>query len=149
VSGDDDTVTNAQDLRVAIGRVARRMRQLYATNRAGSTASFTEVAVLVHLQREGPTSPGLLAGREKITSQAISAVLTELTNRALVTRSEDPQDRRKAVVEITDAGRAVLRDHEQAVMEALIQAMSTSFTEAERRRLYAVTPLLNRLSETI
>ena len=64
-------VVTAQELRLAIGRVARRLRQLYATERDGAV-SFIELGVLVRLQREGPTSPGTLAAGEGVTSQAIA-----------------------------------------------------------------------------
>ena len=64
--GDGPDVIAAQDLRVAIGRVARRLRQLYATERE-SAASFIELGILVHLAREGPTSPTTLATGEGVT----------------------------------------------------------------------------------
>ena len=51
---DGPDVVTAQELRLAIGRVARRLRQLYATERDGA-ASFIELGILVRLQREGPT----------------------------------------------------------------------------------------------
>jgi DNA-binding MarR family transcriptional regulator len=144
----DDPVQRAQELRVAIGRVSRRMRQIYAVNQ-GAGPSFTEVAVLARLDREGPTSPGELAVRERVTSQAIGAVIRDLEDRALVTRSPDPADGRKTVLAITDAGRVLLRDREQAVTGALVRALGESCTRAERRRLDEAIPLLNRLADLI
>jgi len=137
----------AQDVRLAVGRLARRIRQIYSHDREGG-ATFTEAAILVRLEREGAVSPGELAGREKVTSQAIAAVVTELQRRGLVRRGADPGDGRKVIVSITDAGRAVLRDNEQAVARALIRALTSSFTPDELHRLDEAVPLLNRLAET-
>jgi DNA-binding MarR family transcriptional regulator len=146
VTDDAQMAARAQDVRLAVGRLARRIRQIYSLDREGG-ATFTEAAILVRLEREGPVSPGELAGREKVTSQAIAAVVTELQRRGLVRRGTDPADGRKVIVSITDAGRAVLRDNEQAVARALIRAL-TPLTPDELRRLDEAVPLLNRLAET-
>jgi DNA-binding MarR family transcriptional regulator len=143
-----DPVQRAQELRVAIGRLSRRMRQIYAVNQPAGP-SFTEIAVLARLEREGATSPGELAARERVTSQAIASVIRELEERALVTRSPDPADGRKTVVAITGAGGALLRDREQAVTGALVRALGESCNRAERRRLDEAIPLLNRLADLI
>ena len=74
--GDGPDVVAAQDLRLAIGRVARRLRQLYATEREGAANSI-ELGILVRLDREGPTSPSTLAAGEGVTSQAIAGVVRE------------------------------------------------------------------------
>lgn len=145
-----DPVATAQELRVAVGRLARRMRRLYdADATSDDAATFTQVAILVRLQREGPSSPGDLAGRERVTSQAIAAVVRELERRGLVVRARDAGDRRRVTIAITDAGRALLRDREQAVMAALVRALGEDCTAAERRRLEAVAPLLNRLADVL
>jgi DNA-binding MarR family transcriptional regulator len=139
-------VAAAQELRVAIGRVARRLRQLYATERERA-ASFIELGILVRLQREGPTSPSTLAAGEGVTSQAIAGVVRELERRALVERTGDQTDRRRVAVAITGAGRQLLMSREHAVVDAMIKALADEFTSAERRQLEAAIPLLNRLAE--
>jgi DNA-binding MarR family transcriptional regulator len=141
-----DSAAKAQELRVAIGRVARRMRQIYAMH-DGTGPTFTEVAVLVHLAREGPTSPTRLAGRERVTTQAIAAVIRELESRKLITRAPHPSDGRQTVITITPAGAAVIGDRELAVMSSLVRVLEDSFNATERRRLDEVTPLLNKLAD--
>src|SRR6188472_1512598 len=145
---DPASVARAQELRVAIGRVARRMRQLYAVER-GEAASFTEVAVLVRLERDGPCSPTELAGRERVTSQAIAAVVRELERRALISRARAAGDGRRVVVTITEAGRRVLRDREQTVMDALIRSLGHHFSAREREQLQRAAPLLERLADRL
>ena len=141
-------VLAAQDLRVAIGRVARRLRQLYATERE-SAASFIELGILVHLEREGPTSPSRLAAGEGVTSQAIAGVVRELERRALVERTGGQTDRRRVAVAITSTGRELLMSREHAVVDAMIKALAGAYTPAERRRLESAIPLLNRLAERL
>ena len=139
----------AQDLRVAIGRVARGLRRLYAAERDDGAASFIELAILVRLDREGPTFPSELAAGETFTSQAIAGIVRELERRDLVQRSGDLQDRRRVLVAITDAGRELLMRREQAVVDATVRALEEDYTPAERRRLEAAVPLLNRLAERL
>jgi len=139
----------AQDLRVAIGRVARGLRRLYAAERDDGAASFIELANLVRLDPEGPTFPSELAAGETVTSQAIAGIVRELERRDLVQRSGDLQDRRRVLVAITDAGRELLMRREQAVVDATVRALEEDYTPAERRRLEAAVPLLNRLAERL
>jgi DNA-binding MarR family transcriptional regulator len=140
-SGDD-----VQELRVAIGRVARRLRQVYA---AQGGPAFTEVAVLAQLARDGPASPSELAGRERVTSAAVAASLRQLAADGLVTRTPHPSDRRRTVVALTGAGRAALGDREQAVRRAMADALARDFDPDERAALFAVVPLLDRLAGAI
>jgi DNA-binding MarR family transcriptional regulator len=145
---DSPDVLAAQDLRLAIGRVARRLRQLYATER-DSAANFIELGILVRLQREGPTSPGTLAAGEGVTSQAIAGVVRELERRALVERTGDQADRRRVAVAITDAGRELLTSREHAVVDAMVRALADKYTPAERRQLESAVLLLNRLAHAL
>jgi DNA-binding MarR family transcriptional regulator len=147
MAGSPDVVA-AQDLRLAIGRVARRLRQLYATER-DSAASFIELGILVRLQREGPTSPGTLAAGESVTSQAIAGVVRELERRALVERTAGQTDRRRVAVAITDAGRELLMSREHAVVDAMVRALAEEYTPDERRQLESAVPLLNRLAHRL
>jgi DNA-binding MarR family transcriptional regulator len=142
---DGPDVVAAQDLRLAIGRVARRLRQLYATEREGA-ANFIELGILVRLEREGPTSPSTLAAGESVTSQAIAGVVRDLERRALVERTGGQTDRRRVVVAITDAGRELLMNREHVVVGAMVRTLAEEYTPAERRQLESVAPLLNRLA---
>jgi DNA-binding MarR family transcriptional regulator len=139
------SVREAQELRVAIGQVARRMRRVYASDPGGP--GFTEVAVLVRLDRDGPASPTALADSEGVTSQAIAGACRELERRGLVRRRRAGGDGRRVLVGVTDRGRALLGGREQGVIEALTRTLDTDFTPDERERLTSIVPLLRRLAE--
>jgi DNA-binding MarR family transcriptional regulator len=137
---------DVNELRVAIGRIARRMRQLYAAH--DDVVSFTETAVLSRLNRDGPSSPSILAGREQVTAQAITQVVNVLERREFITREPDPTDGRRTIVAISSAGRAVLADREEAIHRRLLEALER-LTASERRQLTASVPLLERIADTL
>ncbi|WP_219470685.1 MarR family winged helix-turn-helix transcriptional regulator [Nonomuraea rhizosphaerae] len=137
----------AKDLRLAVGRLARRIRQLY-TNASDDDISFTELAVLSRLDREGPHTSAQLANLEKVTAQAIGTVLGGLHRRELVSRDPDLLDGRRVITAITDAGRAALVGREQVITERLAAAVE-SLTREEQERLAAALPILVRLAERL
>lgn len=140
--------SDAQQLRVAVGRVARRLRRLSADHQ-GEPATFTQIIVLVRLERDGALTPTELAAQDKITTQAIAGVVRELEERGLVTRSTHVSDRRSSVISITEQGRALIRSHDQVGVAVVAEVLATSFTPVERQRLRAAIPLLNRVADLI
>lgn len=102
----------------------------------------------MHLEREGPASPGTLAVAEGVTSQAIAGVVRELERRALVERTGSQTGRRRVTVAITDAGRELLVSQEHAVV-AMVKALADEYTAAERRQPESAIPLLNRLAHSL
>jgi DNA-binding MarR family transcriptional regulator len=144
-----DLAMTAQELRVAVGRVARRLRRMSGMDTDGDALSFTQITLLVRLAREGPMSPTEIAAHEQVTTQAIAAIVRDLEGRRLVTRDAHSTDGRRTVVSISDAGRAAVWDHHQTVVETVVAALDREFTVAEVRRLGAAVPLLNRLADII
>jgi DNA-binding MarR family transcriptional regulator len=130
------------ELRVAIGRIARRMKQLYE---AGEV-TFSETSVLSRLDRGGPATPGALAAAEHVRPQAIVTIVNALELRGLVARSPDPADGRKVLIALTDAGRQAFADKGRAVSQRMAQALAEGFSPAEQRQLREVLPLLERLA---
>jgi DNA-binding MarR family transcriptional regulator len=148
VVSDDEASEVAHDLRLAVGRLARRMRQLYAQRR-GDQLSFIELAVLSRLHRDGPASASQLANGERVTAQAVGAAVGALRQRGLVERAPDSRDRRKSIVSLTDPGRSALTVREQTVIDRLVEAVESGCTPAERRQLAAAAPLLEHLADLL
>ena len=145
MSQDPDASQVAATLRVSIGLLLRRLRQV----RVEGELSLPESSALVRLDRSGPATPSELAKREQISPQSMGATLAALQARGLIERRPDPQDGRRAVLSVTGAGHDVLRDKRNARTEQLAQALSTGFTQAELRQLIAAAPLLERLAQSI
>jgi len=133
----------AHHLRLALGRVARRLRRLYVEAEGGP--SFLELAVLQRLERNGAGSPGSLASDEGVTSAAVATSLASLEVRKLVVRARDPADGRRVVVTITPAGRNTLKHRDDACVAAMDAALK-AFSPAERDVLAAAVPLLEKLA---
>lgn len=138
----------AAALRDSIGLLRRRLRQVKAERRDGDL-TLPESAALVRLDRGGPTTSSALARQEQISPQSMGATLAALETRRLVERRADPQDGRRAVISVTEAGRQVLRDRRNAHTELLASALADGFTRTELDVLAAAAPLLERLAERL
>lgn len=140
-----ELVRAAAQLRVAVGRIARRVRQAHAVGEL----TLSEISVLARLDREGPATPGRLAEGERVRPQAMGTTLAALEQRALVRRSPDAEDGRRVMMTVTPAGRALLEDRRSESTGQIARALADEFTAAERRRLLAVLPLLDRLAQRL
>lgn len=141
VSG--DAAMTAIALRLAVGRIARRARQMQTVGEL----TLSEASVVSRLDRDGPDSPGSLAEFERVRPQAMAATLAGLEERGLVSRSPDAADGRRALMAVTDAGRRVIADRRSKVVQRLAAVLDADFTPAERRALIAALPLLDRIAE--
>ncbi|GAA5197538.1 MarR family transcriptional regulator [Rugosimonospora acidiphila] len=140
-----DPVNLGQDLRLALGRVVRRVRQ---GHKAGEL-TLSEASVLSRLNRDGPATPSVLAELERVQPQAMGVTLAALERRDLVTRAGDPADGRRVVLSVTDAGRRLLMDRASASAQRMGGALAEGFTPAELRLLAEAVPLLERLADQL
>ena len=140
-----DVTEVAAALRVSIGLLLRRMRQV----RPDGELSLPETSALARLERSGPATSSALAKEEQISPQSMGATLAALEARGLVARQPDPDDGRRAVLTLTGAGQQVLRDKRSARVAQLAAALSSAFSPAEVLQLKAAAPLLERLAHSI
>ena len=96
----------ATDLRRALGRAHRRLRQ--EVGEAG--VSYAQYSVLTVLVREGPLTPGRLAERERVQPPTMTRTVNCLAELGLVTKTADPRDGRQVVVALTPAGEAEVKE---------------------------------------
>jgi len=130
---------------VGIGLLVRRLRQA----RAEGELTLPESSALSRLDRGGPTTSAALARLEQISPQSMGATLGGLEARGLIERHPDPEDGRRAVMSVTEAGVQALTSRRNAGTEQLARALATGFTRSELNQLMAVVPLLERLAESI
>jgi DNA-binding MarR family transcriptional regulator len=146
VGQDPDVVEVADALRVSVGLLRRRIRQLKA---AEGEVTLPESAALARLDRGGPATSSELARVEQISPQSMGTTVGGLEARGLVARRPDPNDGRRAVLYLTPAGQAVLRDRRNESTQRIAQALAAGFTAAEQRQLLAAARLLERLAQDI
>lgn len=96
----------ADALRLAITRTARRLRQ-----EAGGGLSPTVIASLASIERHGVLTPGELARIEGVQRPTVTRVINRLVEAGLVERRADPNDRRCALLSVSEAGHAYLEEH--------------------------------------
>ncbi|MFF3910271.1 MarR family winged helix-turn-helix transcriptional regulator [Streptomyces sp. NPDC001848] len=134
----------AREVRVALSRLRRRLRQEYDTS--GLTPSQT--SVLSRLDREGEASVSDLAAAERVRHQSMTSVVTALEGRGLVVRRPDPGDGRRQLVSVSETGRRFLADRRQAGEEWLARACDEQLTEAERQTVIEAMALLERINRS-
>jgi DNA-binding MarR family transcriptional regulator len=132
----------ASALTVNLSLLRRRLRQLPHEGEA----TIPEISALVRLDRNGPATNSELAKTEQISPQSMGATLAGLEERGLVSRASDPADRRRVVLSVTPAGRAVLDAKRTSRARQVADAL-TSFTEDDIATLRAAAPLLERLAQ--
>jgi DNA-binding MarR family transcriptional regulator len=145
IAGALDTDRVAAALRLSIGLLLRRLRQIPTRDEL----TLSESSALARLDRGGPATAAALARAEQISPQSMGATLGALETRGLITRSPDPKDGRRVILTVTDTGLGVLRDRRNARTEQLARALSSGFSPAELEQLMAAAPLLERLAQSI
>ena len=138
---DPDVGDVAVALRETIGLLLRRMRQT-----SPGDLTLPENAALARLNRGGPATSSALAKLEQISPQSMGATLAGLEVRGLVARHADPEDGRRVLLSLTEAGQRTMQDKRNARNEQLAKVLETMFTPEEIRQLAAATPLLERLA---
>jgi DNA-binding MarR family transcriptional regulator len=135
-----DTALLASELRVVLGQLMRRLR-------AEHRFSLTQGSILGRLDREGPRTVSELAAADRVRPQSMAQAVAELEADGLVSRRPDPGDGRRALVELTAQGLAVLQADRRQREGWLAQAMAEGFTEREQEVLEEAVGLLRSLAD--
>ena len=85
--------------------VARRIEREWNAHLGQWDLNHAGFPVLVH-RLSGRRSQRVLADESGVTEQTMSRIVARLERAGYVTRTDDPADRRRRAVAITDAGRA-------------------------------------------
>jgi DNA-binding MarR family transcriptional regulator len=136
-----DPALIASELRGVLGAVVRRLRR---ENRL----PLSHGSVLARIDREGAQSVSDLALAERVRPQSMAQTVADLEASGLVARRPDPDDRRRAPVELTAAGHDALgrdRVHREGWMARVI---AEDFSPAEQALLRDAAALLRRLAES-
>lgn len=132
----------AERLRVAVGRLARRLRQ---QSLGGLTPSQT--SVLFTLDNHGEMTMGRLAEHESITRPSATGIVGRLVDKSLVDRTPNPEDQRSSLIAITAEGRNLLQDRRE-MRTAYLADRVDDLSAAERKTLIEAVEILERMHET-
>ena len=138
ISNDND-LELATRLRLAVTRMARRLRQ-----HSDHELSPSLTAALSTIERLGPLTPSALAEAERIQRPTATRIAARLAEAELVERAVDERDRRVARLAITAEGRRTLkaiRSRKTAYLARRIERLDP----ADRELLARATDVLERM----
>lgn len=130
------------ELRLAVMRLARRMRQ----ERADTELSATQYSALAWTATEGPLTPGRLAELERVTPPSMNRTVNCLVEAGLLEREASPDDGRKILLRATEAGHEIVHETRRRRDAWLAKRLAT-LTPDERATLAAATDILRRLTD--
>src|ERR1700722_10378238 len=134
-------VIDVTRLRVALARLARRMRRHQL---AGLTP--TQLAALSTVERAGPLRPGDLAAAEGIAPSTLTRMVAVLEDLDYVRRDADPKDARASTLAITPKGHDTLGLLREEGTALLIEWLAL-LTPEQRAALATALPALEALAE--
>jgi len=136
-----DTAALAHDLRLAVMRFSRRLRN----QRVDQSVTLSHLAALSTLKRHGAMSPGELAGHERVQPPSMTRVVVALEGMGLVTRSPHPTDGRQVVIDLTPAAEELLTAEARA-REAWLTDTLEQLTAQERTVLREAAVIMDKLA---
>ena len=136
-----DTAALAHDLRLAVMRFSRRLRN----QRVDTSVTLTHLAALSTLKRHGPMSPGELAAHERVQPPSMTRVVVALEGMGLVTRTAHPTDGRQVVIGLTAAADDLIAAEARA-REAWLSGRLQELTAADRATLREAAGIMDKLA---
>jgi len=139
----DSAARAARDVRVVFSRLRRRIREV-----AGDQdLTPSQVSALTLVRKSGVASASALASAEGVRPQSMAATLAALDQHGLIRRRPDPEDGRRQLVTLTEAGLERVEGTRQAREEWLARALQDRCSEDERRRVIEGLAVLERLTQ--
>jgi DNA-binding MarR family transcriptional regulator len=129
---DEPVGTTPEALAEAFFGVGRLLRGRGSYRSAGprrDRLTFARGALLAALDTDGPQRMGHLAHRLGVVPRTITPMVDALEDGGLVTREDDPDDRRATMLRITDAGRSELtrsRSDRKSTIDEVFEVLSDS-----------------------
>jgi DNA-binding MarR family transcriptional regulator len=134
----------ATELRESMMAVARQMRR----HRLDHGLTLSQMELLSEISRAGVTTPAELANQLHVRVQSLTDSINELLSRDLIARRPDETDRRRQLIELTEAGTALL-EADRAERDAWLHTtMRDNLTPLEFDLLMLVAPVLRKLAYT-
>ena len=133
----------AARLRLAVTRLARRLRQQSAEG-----LSPSQTSALASIDRHGALTPSELAKIERVQRPTATRVINALLDADLIRREQDARDGRVTRLKLTRAGAAILnrgRSRKNAYLARRLERLEPD----ELRTLERAADLIERLTEDI
>lgn len=129
------------ELRLALGRITRRMRN----EKADRSITDSQFSALWNLAQLGECTMGTLSAKEAVTAPSMTRTVQHLEEAGYLHRHGSPDDGRKVLLSITDAGQEFLDSTVRQRDESFI-AMLDELPASERAAVVAAAPGLKRMA---
>lgn len=136
----DFTIESADRLRRSIGDIVRAMQQL-------ENAPNGQIETLGFLRRDGRQSIASLARRRRVKHQSMSGAIVELESQGLVVRTPDPLDGRGVLIDLTEAGSAMVDESRTRRSAIVLRVAERTLTQSEQDALAGTAALLDKLRD--
>jgi DNA-binding MarR family transcriptional regulator len=141
--GDDRAAAVAREVRVAVGRLHRRLRLV--ANEGGLSAS--QSSALARLAKGEADTAAALAALDGVRPQSMAATVAALERDGFVERSGDPADGRRSILRLTPQGEERFRGDRAARQEWLARTLRERLDDDELAVVLEAAALLQRLTE--
>ena len=133
----------ATDVRIVLGKLLRRLRE------QAHAAEFTHAQklVLLHLDRDGPTTVSALARAEGVRPQSMRITVAALEAAGAVHGAPHPTDGRQTLIDLTPIARERIKANRAAKEDWLFRALQAQLSAQEQTELAAALKLFQRLTE--
>ncbi len=134
-----ERVTLANDLRIACMRISRRVR--YESDNELASHQFSALIRLEH----APRTNSEIAEIEKVSAPSMCRTTQGLVNRGLVSRADDPTDRRQVILSLTPEGRKTIERVRRHRDEWMLERLE-GLTDDERDLLHRASDVLAKVA---
>ncbi|MBR9841717.1 MAG: homoprotocatechuate degradation operon regulator HpaR [Rhodobacteraceae bacterium] len=132
-----------RSLPIALLRARERVMMPIRGMLADAGVTEQQWRVLRVLDEEGPLDPTTIASRAVLLLPSLTRILQKLEEKGLVTRRRDEYDRRRQVIEVTEAGRDIIN----ANMDTSRRILSDLRERLGEERHEVLIDLLGELTE--
>lgn len=83
-----------------------------------------QLLIMRVIHEEGPVTSGMLARSVSLSQATVTTILDRLEQKGYLTRNRDTEDKRKILVQISEAGRQVLSNAPALLQESFINSFA-------------------------
>jgi DNA-binding MarR family transcriptional regulator len=131
-----------------VTQLRRALRTSIRADIPWESLPMAQVELLHTLEEAAPARISDLAERLHLAHSTVSGLIAQMIDSGLVRRDTDPNDRRAAVVTVTEAGWAQLSEWREA-HERRIAAALADLPEPDQQAIITALPALGRLTQLL
>jgi DNA-binding MarR family transcriptional regulator len=138
-----DIAELSHDFRLANARLARRLRQEKSVN----DVTDSQFSALGAVYMAGSLTLGQLSEHERVTPPSMNRTVNNLVDAGLVARAGSPEDGRKVLLSVTEAGR-ILVEETRRRRDAWLAHRVLTLPASEQQVLTAATAIMKKLADS-